>query len=118
VTALADARGEISTAVNATADLALRCTPNYRQLTRPGDAMVRLDHLNRDVTGFGFMATFQVLIALHQDLPTAEAWIDTHTEDLIAAVAAALVVTDVSPVELVTDANKIPALQITGTRAI
>jgi hypothetical protein len=115
-TSLAADRVEIAAAVNTVTGVT--CTPGYRTLTKQGDALVRLDNLTRDLSGFGFIATWQVLVALHQDLPKAEAWTDANTEALIVAAAAALVVTDVAPVELVMDQGKIPALQLTGTRAI
>ncbi len=52
------------------------CTPQYRLSLNPGDACVRLTVANRAANGFGFVNTWQVWVALSQDLATAEAWLD------------------------------------------
>lgn len=92
-------------------------TPFYRQTTKPGEGSVRLDRLNRDTSGLGFMATWQVVIFLPQDLATAEAWLDDNTQTLIDAVSDALVVTSATPSQIAIDTGTVPALVLEGVRA-
>lgn len=95
----------------------VKVSPTYAQLTRQGDGLVKLDHIDRDSTGFGWIDTWQVYLMTHQDLPTAETWISDHLDDLTAALSAELVVTLIQPVDFVLDTGNVPALLIQGTRA-
>jgi hypothetical protein len=110
---LASDRAAIAAAATAAG---VSCSDTYRQLTRPGDAAVRFDGLTRDASGFGFLATWSVFIALSQTIATAEAWVDANAETLAAQLGAALVVSTFTPVDLTIDTGTIPALHITGTR--
>jgi hypothetical protein len=112
---LTEDRQAIADAASAVAGV--KCSPLYRQITKPGDAMVRWDGLERDTSGFAFMGQWRVLVATPQDLPASDTWTDENTEALIDALGAVLVVTSVAPVELALDTGKIPALQISGVRA-
>ncbi len=93
-----------------------RCSPYYRTSTRPGDAWVSFARRDRDDTGLGFMAAWEVRVALSQDLATAEKWIDDNADDLAEAVADWLVVTGVAHVTLVLDSGNTPGLIIEGVR--
>lgn len=93
-----------------------RCAPYYRSSTRPGDAWVSFARRDRDDTGLGFMAAWEVRVALHQDLAAAEAWVDENSDDLTEAVAVWLVITSVVMVTLVTDTGNTPGLIIEGVR--
>ncbi len=93
-----------------------RCSPYYRTSTRPGDAWVSFSRRDRDDTGFGFMAAWEVRVALAQDLAQAEKWIDDNADDLAEAVAEHLVVTGVAHVTLVLDTGNTPGLIIEGVR--
>ena len=95
----------------------MTCRPSYWQISKPGHALVRLDNMTRDLSGFGFMATWQVQIALSQDIGQADQWIDAHAGDLIAALSPEMVVGRLEPIELVLDTGKVPAVLIEGTRA-
>jgi hypothetical protein len=108
-------RDAIAAALTALADV--RAAARYRQISRAGDAVVRFDNATRDVSGFGWIVTCQVLIALPQDMASAEAWVDDHIDALVDALAAELVVGEVAPVQLQLDTGVVPVLQITGTRA-
>ncbi len=101
----------------ASAVVGVNCTPYYRQSTKPGDAMVRLERMVRDSSGFAYMATWQVVVILHQDLATAEKWIDSHTEALTEAVSEVLVITSLTPQQLALDTGTVPVLFIEGNRA-
>lgn len=92
------------------------CTPYFRQSTKSGDAMVRLDRKVRDASGFGFIATWQVVVILHQDLATAEKWIDANAALLAEALSEELVVTSITPQQLALDTGTVPVLFIEGTR--
>lgn len=95
----------------------VNCSARYRQLVKNGDASVRLAGLVRSADGFGFIATWQIVVKVDQDIATAETWIDTHADPMVDALAAELVVTRIEPVELVMDTGRIPAVVIEGTRA-
>lgn len=112
---LTTARDDLSAAATTVPDVT--CKPRYWQISNPGDALVRLDALARDDTGFGYLATWQVQVALSQDLAEAETWIDAHIDALTDALTDVMVVTLVQPVDLVLDTGRVPALLIQGTRA-
>ena len=94
-----------------------RCTPYYRQSTRTGDAWVSLARHDRDDTGFGYMAAWEVRVVLHQDLAQAEKWVDEHVDDLVDALEQYLVVTAVVMVTLVTDTGNVPGVVVEGVRS-
>ena len=112
---LAADRAAIADAANTVTGV--KCSATYRQVTKVGDAAVRLDNMTRSVDGFGFMVTWQVLISLGQDLARAEAWIDAHADSLIAALEGELVVGRLEAIELVLDTGKVPAVLVEGSRA-
>lgn len=96
--------------------VALNVQPFYRQSAKPGDGWVALVGLTRDDSGFGFMERWQVNVALHQDVATAERWIEDNVDQLLEALGPELIVTDVVPSQLVMDQGKVPGLVIEGTR--
>lgn len=108
-------RTALSAAVNAVTGI--NCTPYFRQSTKAGDAMVRLDRHTRSSNGFGFMATWQVLMVLPQDIVTAEKYLDSKVTELVDALSSELIVTTVVPQELVLDNGvRIPVVVIEGSR--
>lgn len=111
----AEVRTALAAATNTV--VGLHCTPYFRQTTKAGDAMVRMDRSVRDTSGFGFMVSWQVLILLPQDLSTAEKWLDTHMIPLINAISEEMVVTLVTPQQLALDTGSVPIVLIEGTRA-
>jgi hypothetical protein len=94
----------------------ITCTPYGRQTTKAGDAMVRLDRMDRDDSGFGFMVTWQVAVVLPQDQAKAEQFIDAKTPALIEALADHMVVTDAAQVQLVLEHGSLPVLIVSGAR--
>lgn len=107
-TAIADAASTVT---------GVTCTPYYRQSLRPGDACVRLARRDRDASRLGWIDTWQVWLALPQDVAAAEAWLDAHMADLVAALRPELVVTSIAPAELVLGANTVSGAVIEGARA-
>lgn len=95
----------------------VKVSPRYKQLTKNGDGSVRLANLVRSSDGFGFIATYQVMVKVDQDVAAAETWIDGKADALVDALASQLVVTRIEPVELVMDTGRVPAVLIEGTRA-
>lgn len=93
-----------------------RCASYYRSSTRPGDAWISFARLDRDETGFGYMAAWEVRVALPQDLEAAEKWVDDNADDLTEAVAEWLTVTAVVMVTLVTDQGNTPGVVFEGVR--
>ena len=111
----ADDRIAISTAASTVEGI--NCTPYFRQSTKPGDAMVRLDRMDRDSSGFGFMAVWQVVVMLPQDLAAAEKYLDEKVAALVTAISEELVVTRVAPQQLALDTGLVPVVFIEGNRA-
>lgn len=111
----AETRAEIAAAAN-TVD-GIHCSPHFRQTTKPGDAMVRLDRRRRDDTGFGWITTWQVLLVLPADLAQSEKYLDQHADDLADALGEALTVTTVTPQQLALDSGTVPVVIFEGTRA-
>lgn len=93
-----------------------RCAPYYRSSTRPGDAWVSFARRDRDDTGLGYMAAWEIRVALAQDLEAAEKWVDEHSDELADALADWLVIQAVVMVTLVTDTGNTPGLVIEGVR--
>lgn len=88
----------------------------YRQSLTPYFGFVKWGSRVRDDSGLGWMDTWQVWIALPQDVKTAEAWLSEHLAELIAAIDDELVVTTVIPADLVLEGGSTNGLIIEGTR--
>lgn len=93
-------------------------TPYYRQSLKPGDGFVRLGQRGRDGSGIGFLDTWEIWLAVSQDVASAEQWLETNLDDLLVSLGSALYVTTVTPTELVigTGGASIPGVIIAGTR--
>lgn len=111
-------RQEIAQA--ATVPGVVNCTPRYRQSLKPGDEFVKLGQRVRASNGFGYIDTWQVWLALPQDIGAAEKWIDDHLDALVAALNDARVflrdVETVTPAELVLGAVAVNGLILEGAR--
>jgi hypothetical protein len=94
----------------------IKCTPNYRQLTKPGDACVRLANRARSENGYGFMDTWQVWLALPQDLVAGETYLDAHIDTIIGALSDQLVITTVTPADLLFGQNPVNGVIFEGVR--
>jgi hypothetical protein len=91
-------------------------TATYRQSLKAGDGFVKWNGRVRDDSGLGWMDSWQVWIALPQDVNAAEAWISEHLDPLIVAVDEFLIVTAATPAELLLGAKPTNGLIIEGTR--
>ena len=111
----ADVRNLIADAANTVTGF--NVTPYFRQTTKPGDGMVRLERMNRDTSGFAYMYIWQVLIVLPQDIAQAEKFLDEHVSSLVTAISEELIVTTVTPQQLALDTGTIPVVLIEGNRA-
>lgn len=107
------ARQEIAAA--ATIDGLTNVTPNYRQTLKPYEGFVRLVSRELGDNGFWWMDTWQIWIALEQDIPKNEKWLEDHLNDLMAAAGTAFNVTSAAPMELGLS-TVVPGLIIAGTR--
>lgn len=93
-------------------------TPYYRQSLKPGDGFVRLGQRGRDGSGIGFIDTWELWLAVSQDIPGAEQWLEANLDDLLVSLGSAMYVTTVTPTELVigTGGATVPGLIVAGTR--
>lgn len=93
-------------------------TPYYRQSLKPGDGCVRLAQRVRDGSGLGFIDTWEIWLAVSQDLAGAEKWLEANLSNLLAALGSALYVTTITPSELVLSPGgpTTPGVIVAGTR--
>lgn len=108
------ARAAIANALNVTG--LVHVEEHYTQLARPGDGFVKWASRGREANGFGWIDTWQVWIQLPQDVQDAEQWLTWHLDTLIAAADTELVVTTVTPAELVLADRTTNGLIFEGTR--
>lgn len=109
----AEVRDKIATAASAV--VGVNVTPYFRQVTKPGQGMVRMDRINYP-NAFGGVVTWQVVVLLPQDIAQAERWLDENGSVLRAAVAEELVVQSMTPQQLALDTGTVPAVVIEGQR--
>lgn len=81
----------------------VKCSPYYRQSLKPGDACVRLSVRTKAANGFGYVDTWQVWLALPQDVTAAEKWLDDRGAEVLAALNPEFLggVRTVTPAELI-----------------
>lgn len=108
-------RDDIATAASV-ADLT-NVTPYYRQSIKAGDGFVRLAQRERDSSGFGWIDTYEVWLALPSDTAAAEKWLETNIDTLIGAINPVLLVTRVTPAELGLGGTTVPGVIIAGSIA-
>lgn len=110
------ARADIAAAASTVAGVDI--ASEYRQSLTPYHGFVKWNGLNRDESGLGWMDTWQVWLALPQDVKTAETWLEANLPALLDALAPELYVTTVSPAELVLEGGSINGLIIEGARGV
>ena len=110
----AETRTEFAAAVTGVAGIS--CTPNYRQSLKPGDAFVRLGVRRRDGSGLAYADTWQVWLALPQDVATAEKWLDEHIDEISEALRPLLNLNTITPAELALGGNTVPGVIFEGIR--
>ena len=108
------ARDELAAA--ATALDGVSVSEQYRQSLKAGDGFVKWNGRTRGDEGLGWIDTWQVWIALPQDVGAAEKWLTAHLEPLISVLDDVLVVTSATPAELLLSAKPTNGLIIEGTR--
>lgn len=107
-------RSEIATA--ATLDGITNVSGYYRQNLKPGEGFVRFAGQQRGDNGFGFVKTWEVWIAVPQDLPSAEKWLEANLDALVDSIDTELIVTSAAPAELALPNALVNGLIVAGTR--
>lgn len=107
-------RTEIAAAASAV--VGLNVSPNFRQSLKSGDGFVRLASRVRGDNGFGWIDTWEVWVALPQDVVAGEKWLETNLQDLMDALDEELVVTSAAPAELALPQATVNGLIVAGTR--
>ncbi|MBS2939586.1 hypothetical protein KDN32_17745 [Nocardioides sp. J2M5] len=110
------ARADIAAAASTVVGLDIAA--EYRQSLQPFTGFVKWNGLNRDDSGLGWIDTWQVWVALPQDVKAAEQWIATHLRDLLVALADELYVTTATPADLVLEGGSTNGLIIEGARGV
>lgn len=108
-------RDDIAAAASQTADVEI--VSYYRQTLTSGYGFVKWARRDRDDSGLGWIDTWQVWVGLPQDVKASEKWLEGHLAELVSNVDEELVVTVVSPAELVLDGGSTNGLIIEGTRS-
>lgn len=108
-------RDEIAAAASSVEGVTVDPVP--RQLTGVGRGFVALARSERDDSGLGFMDWWDVTIVLPTDLGAAELWIEFNRDALCTALEAEIIVTTITPVQLLLDEATVNAVTITGPRA-
>lgn len=78
----------------------IECEPYYRQSTKTGDACVRFAGQKPDPSGLGWVATWEVWVAIPQPRAEAEKWIENNLDWLLEELAGVMTVTDAIPADL------------------
>lgn len=106
--AIADAAGTVT---------GVKVEPRFTPVTKVGTGCVRLDRTEYP-NRFGGVDHWQVIVCLPQDLTEAEKWIDDNRLALYTAVREELVVTSITPEQVVFDYGTapLPCLTIAGHR--
>lgn len=108
------ARAAIAAAANTVAGI--NCSEYTRQLDKTGEACLRIDTVNYP-NPFGGVATWEVFIALPQDVKAAEQWLDANVDALVAALNTEMVVQTVTPTSIRYDTGiERPGVAIQGFR--
>lgn len=110
---LSDARAEIVAALNSVDGV--KAYDKRPSTPRQGDAWLRW-RAERDDDSGGFDVTWFIAVVTPQGEAAADAWIDDHLDDLLAALRPATYVTGYGPANLSTDASQVDGLLITTNR--
>lgn len=108
------ARDTIAAAMNTTA--LVNVTPRYRQSLKPFDGFVKFNQLLPASNRFGYMTSWQVWLAIPQDMTAAETWVEAHLTALTDAFNAVCLVSSVTPADLVLGDQAVNGLIFEGTR--
>ncbi|NGN92648.1 hypothetical protein G5C66_07845 [Nocardioides sp. KC13] len=95
----------------------LKVTPYYRQNLTAGNGFVRFGERTRPSNGFGWLDTWEIWIASPADIEAAEKWIEANQDALLAALdPAEMLVTSLTPSELVLGSVNTPGIVVRGVR--
>lgn len=100
----------------ATIDALTKVTPYYRQTLKPGDGFVEYGGQVAGDNGFGYVVTWNVWIAVAQDVKTAEEWIEEHLDTVLQSLEPELIITTASPTNRPIGGQVTNGVLITGTR--
>lgn len=89
--------------------------PYFKQVTKPGSGMVRLERIDYP-NRLGGVVTWQVIVLLPKDIATAEKWLDANGSALREAVGKELLVRSMTPQQLALDSGTLPCVVIEGQR--
>ena len=90
----------------------------YRQSLKPGDGFVRLAQRERDSSGFGWMDKWEVWLSIPADFVAAEKWLDQNLDALTDALNSVVVVTTVTPSELVLGSSTVNGVIFAGSLGV
>jgi hypothetical protein len=91
-------------------------TPHRRQTLQPHQGFVVWTNRAQPANRLGWMDTWQVWIALPQDVAAAEKWMDEHLPTVLASLDAELIVTRAFPAKLSLDTGESSGVVIEGAR--
>lgn len=94
----------------------LNVTPYYRQVTKPGEGIIKLAGLTAATNGFGFVTRWQAWICVPQDRAAAEKWIEAHHDPIVAALKRLWTPTVVVPIDLQFDTTVVNGVIYEGIR--
>jgi hypothetical protein len=110
-------REELAEAANTVEGLDV--SPTYRQSLAPKQGLVRFARRDRPQNGFGWLETWQVWIAMAQDLYGAELALEVIQDELMDALGDVMTVTSLVPSDLVLPNNPIvPGIVVEGVRGV
>lgn len=110
------ARDDIAAAMTATG--LVNVQPFYRQSLKAFDGFVKWSGQVPGSNRLGHMDTWQVWLALPQDVATAEQWIEANLSALRNALHTEVIVTSINPAELIVgDGASVNGLIFEGSRA-
>lgn len=110
------AREEIAAALSTVEGV--KVSPHHRQSLKPGDGCVRFGGMVAGSNGFGFVTTWEVWLAIPQEVKAGELWLEAKLPALITAFDGEAIVTDVTPAELALGgSNTTNGVILTGARA-
>lgn len=107
------AREDIAAAATGT-DL-VNVTAHYRQSLKPFDGFVRWGGQVQGSERLGYVDTWEVWLALPQDVVAAERWLEANLSTLVAAIDSEVIVTSADPAELVLGSTAVNGLIIRGS---
>ncbi|MGL5928604.1 MAG: hypothetical protein ACRCY8_06690 [Dermatophilaceae bacterium] len=114
---MSDVSIAVELAVKLTATGVVEVVDRYVQNLRPGQGYVTFARARRSDDRWGAIAEYVAVIILDQDVRTAQEWIETHLDTLIAAARTVGEWMSAEPAAINLGGNETNALTITVTEA-